>query len=84
MAKVRPCGAQLPAKSAKWGIPAERQLEGFVLFTAVGGGFGVFVCGVSNYLLPGMNFNYGRWGFIGGAWGSGVALIWILVNLVFY
>jgi hypothetical protein len=65
-------------------IPFKSQLEQVALLAAVGGGAGCFVCWVSRYLLPGLDFDYGKWGGIGTALGFATGLVWFVTNTLIY
>ena len=72
---------------AKWD-PGRLQFgwqgEGLVFTSALGGGVGAFMCGVMNYLLPGQDFEYGKWSGRGAALGLAAAVFWITVDSLFY
>ena len=55
-----------------------------MFLAALGAAGGAFSCAVANFLLPGMNFDYGRWGGKGTALGVTVALGWIVVHTLLY
>jgi hypothetical protein len=59
------------------------QLDAIVVLGAVGLSTGSFVCFVARYLLPGMDFDYGKWAGVGTALGVTLALVWILADSLY-